>query len=305
MYDIIGDIHGHHDQLEALLRKLGYRNSSGSWRHPGRQALFVGDLIDRGPKQVEVVDAVRRMVEAGAARCVQGNHEFSAVAWVTPHPDKPGQYLRPHNSRNTAQHQAFLDQVGENSALHAELVRWFRELPLWLDLGDIRVVHACWHASSLDWLRPRAHADGSLTDNLYLEGSRRGNPAFNAIEALCKGLEAELPQGVSFADKGGHLRRRTRVRWWAAALNTYRDAAIGPPELIAGMPDLAFPEELRPKPYQGPPVFFGHYWFSGVPDVLADNIACVDYSVAGGGPLVAYRWEGESVLSSARFVAVG
>ena len=53
------------------------------------------------------------------------------------------------------------------------------------------------------------------------------------------------------------------------------------------------------------PVFLGHYWMSGQPALLADNIACVDYSVANpGGKLVAYRWDGEATLDSAKFILV-
>ena len=85
-YDIIGDIHGRLDKLDALLRRLGYRERHGAWRHPDRTAVFVGDLIDRGPHQVATVDRVRRMVDAGAALCVMGNHEFNAIAWTTPEP---------------------------------------------------------------------------------------------------------------------------------------------------------------------------------------------------------------------------
>lgn len=54
---------------------VGYRDNGGTWRHPSRSVVFVGDLIDRGPKQLATVDLVRRMVEAGSARCVMGNHE--------------------------------------------------------------------------------------------------------------------------------------------------------------------------------------------------------------------------------------
>lgn len=49
------------------------------------------------------------------------------------------------------------------------------------------------------------------------------------------------------------------------------------------------------------PVFVGHYWLMGTPTPLADNVACTDYSVAKGGKLVAYRWDGESVLSPEKF----
>jgi hypothetical protein len=306
VYDIIGDIHGHYDQLAALLRKLGYRKTDGAWRHAGRQAIFVGDLIDRGPQQVETVNAVRAMVDADAARCVQGNHEFNAVAWTVPDPDKPGEYLRPHGKgHNRAQHQAFLDQVGEGSARHAEFVAWFRTLPLWLDLGGLRVVHACWHEASIDWLAPQVDTGNALSKSLYVEGSRRGHKAFHAIETVCKGIEVRLPEGVSFTDKGGVVRKEARIRWWEPELLTFRQAAIGPPVASDDGMDSAFPPELRPAPYLGPPVFFGHYWMTGEPRVLAGNAVCLDYSVANEGPLVAYRWDGESRLSSERFVMAG
>jgi hypothetical protein len=300
-YDIIGDVHGHFDHLSVLLDKLGYREKDGAWRHPGRQAIFVGDLIDRGPKQVETVIAVRRMVDAGSARCILGNHEFNAVAWFTPDHANSGKYLRPHTKSNHDQHEKFLAEV-EGKPLHAELVGWFKTLPLWFDSAGIRVVHACWHEPSLQWLTHRVNADYTLPDQLYVDGSNREHPAFKAIEALCKGLEVPLPDGVYFYDKGGRKRHEARIRWWAAKLDTYRQAAIGPPDLTARIPDLPFPEELRPQPYTGPPVFFGHYWFDDEPQVLADNIACLDYSVAKNGPLVAYRWDGEDRLSSDRLV---
>ena len=53
------------------------------------------------------------------------------------------------------------------------------------------------------------------------------------------------------------------------------------------------------------PVLMGHYWFQGEPEVLAHNVACVDYSVAKpGGKLVAYQWDGEQELSNDKFVWV-
>lgn len=305
MYDIIGDIHGHYGKLEALLRRLNYRESDGAWRHAGRQAIFVGDLIDRGPGQVETVQAVRAMVEAGTAQCVMGNHEFNAIAWATPDPQRPGEYLRPRGmEKNRAQHREFLGQVGEDSARHREFVEWFRTLPLWLDLGGIRVVHACWHAPSLDWLGPQVGQDNALTESLLIAGSRRGHDAYRSIESLCKGLEVPLPQGASFRDKDGIERRETRIKWWDPQGVTFRQAAIVAPEHVDRIPDMAIPEAFRPQAYAGPPVFFGHYWLTGTPRLLQENVACLDYSVARGGPLVAYRWDGEGKLSADRFVEV-
>ena len=77
------------------------------------------------------------MVEAGAARAVMGNHEFIAIGFATPADDSG--FLRPRTEKNRAQHRAFLDQLGDGSAGQADAVAWFKTLPLWLDLGGLRV----------------------------------------------------------------------------------------------------------------------------------------------------------------------
>ncbi|WP_329206519.1 polynucleotide kinase-phosphatase [Streptomyces sp. NBC_00683] len=79
-FDIIGDIHGCSSELESLLGKLGYTDGA----HPdGRTAVFVGDLVDRGPDSPGVLRRVMSMVSAGNALCVPGNHE-----------NKLGRYLK-------------------------------------------------------------------------------------------------------------------------------------------------------------------------------------------------------------------
>ncbi|HTA37767.1 MAG TPA: AAA family ATPase, partial [Candidatus Acidoferrales bacterium] len=80
-FDIIGDIHGCYDELVSLLGKLGYaeasRDGTLTWQHPeGRRAVFLGDLVDRGPGIVQVLRLVMSMVESGNALCVPGNHEM-------------------------------------------------------------------------------------------------------------------------------------------------------------------------------------------------------------------------------------
>jgi polynucleotide kinase-phosphatase len=81
-FDIIGDVHGCREELEILLRRLGYvlvRDEAGrpvGGSHPeGRKAVFVGDLVDRGPDSPGVLRLVMGMVAAGTAICVPGNHE--------------------------------------------------------------------------------------------------------------------------------------------------------------------------------------------------------------------------------------
>lgn len=85
-FDFIGDVHGCCDELEELLANLGYQNypvedAGPGWarlcyRHPaGRKAVFVGDLVDRGPRSVDTLSLVRNMVAADSATCVPGNHD--------------------------------------------------------------------------------------------------------------------------------------------------------------------------------------------------------------------------------------
>ncbi len=90
-FDIIGDIHGCFDELAALLERLGYRIEpfeAGSEafiraRHPeGRTVVFVGDITDRGPRNVDCLRLVAGMCADGAARCVMGNHDFKLSRWL-------------------------------------------------------------------------------------------------------------------------------------------------------------------------------------------------------------------------------
>jgi protein phosphatase len=76
-FDIIGDVHGCYDELHALLTELGYEiNSHYEARHPeGRKAVFLGDLVDRGPKIPEVLKLVMTMTDSGHALAVPGNHD--------------------------------------------------------------------------------------------------------------------------------------------------------------------------------------------------------------------------------------
>lgn len=302
--DVIGDVQGQFDKLVKLLKHLDYQERAGVWRHGDRTAVFVGDLVDRGPKQLATVDLVRWMVEAGAAQCVMGNHEFNAVAWVTPDPEQPGKFLRDHHKPgNREQHQAFLNEV-EGTPRQREITDWFKTLPLWIDVGGLRVVHACWHQESMAQLQPLMGPGNTVTDELMVRGSRNGHRVFEAIEVVCKGPEIPLPDGISFQDGEGKVRHEVRVRWWLPDAMTFREAGIVPPGNQKMIPDLPLPAEWKGHRYSGPPVLFGHYWFTGDPQVISPQFACLDYSVAKGGPLVAYRWDGERELSTEKLAWV-
>ncbi|MDO8905963.1 metallophosphoesterase [Hydrogenophaga sp.] len=305
-FDIIGDVHGQADKLEALLQAMGYRKRAGSYQHPHRTAIFVGDYIDRGPRQLDTYRIVWSMVESGDAQAILGNHEFNAIAWNMPDPEVQDelQYLRPRHgdqgARNRHQHRHFLAEV-EGTAQHDEAIEWFLTLPLWLDLPELRVVHACWHDGYIVELQPLLGPSRTLTPELMVRASRREDPVFRAVEGLTKGIEVALPDGHMFLDKDGHERRNVRIRWWDEGGSSFRELALMPEQERMALPDLRVPEEARPVYDQRKPVFIGHYWLSGAPALQSERIACVDYSAGKGGPLVAYRWDGEPTLDANHF----
>ena len=193
MYDLIGDIHGHADELTQLLDSMGYRLNRGVYEHPERKVIFLGDFIDRGPQIRQVLDVVRPMVEGGKALAVMGNHEFNALAFHTKHMEREDAFLRTRDNKNIRQH-------GQTYRTHA------------------------------------------LTDKLDFDD-----------ELMPEVIKAAVP----------------------------------------------YPPDAKP-------LFVGHYWLSGDhTELLAANIACVDYSVAKGGFLCAYRWQGEQTLDKGQFFWVG
>lgn len=320
-YDLIGDIHGCARTLQALLHKLDYRpDVQGVYRHPDRQVIFLGDFIDRGPYQREAISVARRMMEAGQARSVMGNHEYNAIAFATIKDAKRARhadnYLRPHSAKNIGQHIRFLkaysDQpfdldadfeqwyapIRRNADYQADIA-WFKTLPLWLETDGIRVIHACWDQKLMARI-----GNPQLDDHLLHASSRPGNWQYEAIETLLKGKEIPLPPGHAFHDKDGNIRHHIRVRWWDQAAATYQAAFMGPESARTHIPhDEVSGDHLIDYGHDQPPLFLGHYWMNDTtPAPLSRNIACLDYSVAKpGGKLVAYRWQGERAIEQEHY----
>ncbi|MEV6308341.1 polynucleotide kinase-phosphatase [Streptomyces sp. NPDC051840] len=108
-FDIIGDIHGCSSELDTLLAELGYKDGA----HPeGRTAVFVGDLVDRGPDSPGVLRRVMSMVASGNALCVPGNHE-----------NKLGRYLKGRKVQHSHGLAETIEQLEREDAEHPE----FRE----------------------------------------------------------------------------------------------------------------------------------------------------------------------------------
>jgi len=130
-FDIIGDIHGCFDELTALLQRLGYEDL----RHPhGRKVVFLGDLVDRGPKTPEVLELVMGMVESGNAIAVPGNHDMKLM-----------RALRGKNVKIAHGLAQSLEQLGERTAEFRERVAAFLDSLVShyvLDDGKLVVAHA-------------------------------------------------------------------------------------------------------------------------------------------------------------------
>jgi hypothetical protein len=304
MYDLIGDIHGHADELVDLLDVLGYRQHQSVYEHPDRKVIFLGDFIDRGPQIRQALQIVRPMIEAGTALSVMGNHELNALAYHTADAASPGESLRRHTPKNEKQHGKTLEQLKPDEFV--SYLDWFRTLPMWLDLDGLRVVHACWDEANVKQIAEGLRNHQGLTADFLQAACTKGNALFDPVDVVLKGRETALPEGVSFQDKDGHVRTDTRVRWYADPRgHTYRSYAFTD-EVDCDKPlEKSVIDEAVPYATTAKPVFVGHYWLSADrPEILAENVACLDYSVAKGGFLCAYRWQGEQKLKNEHFVRV-
>ena len=142
-FDIIGDIHGCAEELETLLRTLGY---GVAWaeregeRLPsvtapeGRKVVFVGDLVDRGPRTPDVLRIAMHMVDTGTAYAVMGNHDRKLMRW-----------LDGRNVQITHGLQQSIDQLSTESADFKQRAKVFLDAMrshYWLDNGKLAVAHA-------------------------------------------------------------------------------------------------------------------------------------------------------------------
>jgi protein phosphatase len=142
-FDIVGDVHGCGDELEQLMGQLGYRLE---WAEldgertvrveppAGRTMVFVGDLVDRGPRTPDVLRIAMSMVEAGTGMVVEGNHE-----------NKLGRWMQGRNVKVAHGLQATIDQLeAQSGAFKGKARKFIADLRshYWLDGGKLCVAHA-------------------------------------------------------------------------------------------------------------------------------------------------------------------
>ncbi len=250
--DIIGDVHGEIDALTSLLRHLDY-DSDGI--HPdNRRLVFVGDLTDRGPDSPAVVDLVQRLVNAGRAQCLLGNHELNILLGQQKH-DNHWFFGEPWALDGSDEPTA---AILADDSIRSKVVEFFSSLPLVLQREDLRVVHACWDDSMVGIAEG---ADDVI--NLYKEHCKRiatqhtdseldeidrglDHQNLNPVMILCSGKERRVQKPFI---SSGKLRYEQRVPWW---------------------------DDYKADQF----CVFGHYSFFKGGSNSSGNAICIDYAVA-------------------------
>lgn len=282
---VIPDIHADLGRLHASL-DAAY----------GSNVAFLGDLIDAGtafgaPDDASVLRKVRSMVENEGALAVMGNHELNAILFHRR--DKKGAPLRAHSSKNVSQHASFLDHIGFATPAAIEWTEWFLNLPLWIELDGLRLVHACWDEPSIDVIKKR-RPDGRLRVEDLEEVALKQTPFAKAVEALTSGPEVLLPGEFSFHDNKGNRRREVRLAWWKPQQGTWRDLALAVPD-VQELPDMPVigADAIRIYDEEQMPVMVGHYKMKGEPIIEVGQAACLDYPEFR----CVYHWSGERKLT--------
>lgn len=298
--DIVGDIHGEYEALCNLIRHLNYDQNG---MHPeNRMLVFVGDFCDRGPDSPAVLSLIERLVRAGRAVAVLGNHEINLL--IGDPKDGSGWFFDDRAERDQDRYTPF---NRSNEADREKIIAFLSLLPIALERQDLRIIHAAWVYEHIE--EARALSVGSIRN--YYEG--KDGEVRRQVDDLAPLMLAErekCPQGLddpkveppflnahadyeTFKQMGNPLKVLTsgierkgtipfyssgkwrfveRVQWW----KEYDDCT---------------------------PVVVGHYWRrfnpndrksvgKGDPDLFVDvapdtwhgkrsNVFCVDFSVGG------------------------
>lgn len=304
MYDIIGDVHGYASLLKKLLLQLGYEKTFDGYKHPERKAVFVGDFVNRGPEIRKTVRIIKKMVENGNALAILGNHEIYAITYSLK--DKDGTFVVKSRSKNyLALHKTIREYVGFSEEWK-EHIEWMLKLPLYLDLGDIRIVHACWSDPVIEWLKESETKGKNSRDIFKKVYKKPKSKTAKNINILTKGIDFKMPGNLKLINNKGVSPQSFRLRWWEDLTGkTFEEISF---ESKFTLPGYEIPSHLIPNlPVYNenePIVFFGHYCRHNGPYIIKPNICCVDSCVAGSKTLTAYCWNGEKTLNAENLVHI-
>ena len=304
MYDIIGDIHGQAAMLRKLLEKMNYSSHEGIYSHPdGRKAVFIGDFINRGPEIRETIRLIRAMVDHGHAYAILGNHEVNAILFSIL--NKKGKHINKKWSRLRFDLGLTFREFAPYPDEWESHLNWFRHLPLFLDFGSVRVVHACWQDQNICLLKNQLNGMSKLRKSFLKEILKKSSPTAAAFWRTCKGIDFQLPDDLLIFDESGCAHRSFRSRWWENPEGmTFKELSF---ESRFQLPAYSIPPELNMRreayPSNAPLVFFGHYCITDRPNILKSNICCLDSCVSRRGKLTAYRWNGELELKKENLIS--
>ena len=266
--DFIGDIHGHLPDLERLFIKLGYEKIEGIYIHSERIPVFLGDYINRGPDILGVLKLVRDMQLSGNAYALMGNHEFNFLAYHFK--DEQNIPFRPNTERYYGYIRETKDPLEKHNLLETYL-EWMSNLPLIIKSDSFNAVHAQWNESLELELKK------SGIEKLDQDGMRKIH------------LNSSLLESVSSVVKGSEH----KIMDWLDV------DPINHPILI----DRSDFSNIEDYDDANKPTFFGHYWLDPKNiGIISQNLCCLDYSVAKGGVIGAYSFDGESTLSNHKIV---
>ncbi len=294
--DFIGDIHGYLPDLERLFKKLGYKEQDGIYIHPDRIPVFLGDFINRGPNILGVLKLVREMQMTGNAYALMGNHEFNFLAYH--YRDKQGIPFRP----NTEKYYGYIKEtkapLDENNLLETYL-EWMSNLPLIIKNDSFNAVHAQWSE------KLEAELKSSNIEKLNEEGMRKihlNASLLESVSSVVKGAEYKITE--SFIEKYNFLPRYSteRILWWKNNRSNYMrdwlDVDSINYSILIDRSDFSNIEDYADT---NKPTFFGHYWLDPKNiGIISQNLCCLDYSVAKGGLIGAYSFDGETILSNSK-----
>ncbi len=307
-YDVIGDVHGCASALSELLYQLHYELHDGIWHHPKRKAVFVGDILDRGPQIRESMRLVRSMVDANQAHFALGNHEYNAIAYSTQCFAQVDNRLCRYYRRLGFHLKQTLKDYRHHLPEWKTVIDWLRQRPIFLEFTHFRVVHACWDQNRVDQAAEICNGCVLRDDEFLTQSLIPATEANRVVERLLKGTDMALPDGQTMLGSDGVRRSRFRTQFWNPSPQTLGDVIFQPDQLPDDLMSAPLSDIDRQRLFKyGPaekPLFVGHYWCKGDPSVIRENLACLDYSAVKNGLLVAYRMGAQARLNNQDFVSV-
>src|SRR5690554_1118441 len=165
----------------------------------------------------------------------------SSAPWAGPRRRRPA--AAGCSCVSTQRHAILLRETHSQFAAHPEEWRafldWFQDLPLFVDAGAFRLVHACWDADVIAMLRDR-FPDGRVDRAFVRAAGEPDSFAAQAFNRLLRGLDMRLPEGVVLTSREGFPRTFFRTKFWEENPRTYGDIVFQPeplPEHVASTPD--------------------------------------------------------------------